>query len=90
MDKSELEEKFVYMPSTLQESYELMQVQEKNAQGTILGGFIMKKAYELAYASAKLFSKTEDPQIDCIDIINFIKPVNIGHILKFQSLVIYT
>ena len=34
----------------------------------------MKKAYELAYTTAKLFSKTDDPHIDCIDILDWIKP----------------
>ena len=50
----------------------------------------MRKAYELAYCTAKIYSRASDVDLECIDTINFLKPVNVGDLLKFESIVIYS
>ena len=89
LSKEELSQKYVYMRDTLQEAYEVMHIQDKNIQGTVFGGYIMKNAFELAYLCVRLFSGDKNPTLKNIDLINFIKPVNIGQILKFSCEVTY-
>lgn len=50
----------------------------------------MRKAYELAYCTAKIYSRADDVDLECIDTISFLRPVNVGDLLKFESLVIYS
>ena len=50
----------------------------------------MRKAYELAYCTAKIYSRADDVALENIDTISFIKTVNVGQLLKFESVVIYT
>lgn len=50
----------------------------------------MRQAYELAYCTAKIFSKADDIQLECIDTISFVRTVKVGALLKFESTVIYT
>ena len=50
----------------------------------------MRKAYELAYCTAKIYSRADDVDLQCIDAISFLKPVNVGELLKFESIVIYS
>ncbi|EGT49583.1 hypothetical protein CAEBREN_12494 [Caenorhabditis brenneri] len=61
----------------------------QNMYGKIFGGFLMRKALELAHTNAKLYCKGR-VAIRSMDQIEFRKPVEIGHILHFDSLVTYT
>jgi acyl-CoA hydrolase len=40
--------------------------------------------------NARRFTEEFNPEIFCIDATKFIKPVEIGHVIKFKSKVIYT
>ena len=55
-----------------------MHAQSKNVHGTIFGGRLMKDAFEMAFIAVRLFSGDENPQLKQIDVVNFIKSVNIG------------
>jgi len=79
---------YIPMRETYEEAYCVMHAQEKNIQGKIFGGYLIRKALELAYISGrKAFG--ENLKFSSIDTILFIKPVSIGQILKFESLIIY-
>ncbi|CAL2045432.1 unnamed protein product [Caenorhabditis brenneri] len=61
----------------------------QNMYGKIFGGFLMRKALELAYTNAKLYCKGR-VAIRSMDHIEFAKAVEIGHVLHFDSFVTYT
>uniref|UniRef100_A0A1I7UGL5 HotDog ACOT-type domain-containing protein n=1 Tax=Caenorhabditis tropicalis TaxID=1561998 RepID=A0A1I7UGL5_9PELO len=61
----------------------------QNMYGKIFGGFLMRKALELAHTNAKLYCKGR-VAIRSMDQIEFQKPVEIGHVLHFDSMVTYT
>lgn len=78
LTREQFEQKYIYLPETLQESYEVMHAQSKNAHGTIFGGQLMKDAFEMAFLAVRLYSGDLNPQLKLIDNTNFIKAVNIG------------
>lgn len=49
----------------------------------------MRKAIELSFLNVREFSHCIDPVLKQIDTIHFLKPVNIGNILKFESIINY-
>ncbi|CAI2355215.1 unnamed protein product [Caenorhabditis sp. 36 PRJEB53466] len=61
----------------------------QNMYGKIFGGFLMRKALELAYTNAKLYCKGR-VAVRSMDQIEFAKPVEIGHVLHFDSFLTYT
>uniref|UniRef100_A0A1I7UMR6 HotDog ACOT-type domain-containing protein n=1 Tax=Caenorhabditis tropicalis TaxID=1561998 RepID=A0A1I7UMR6_9PELO len=61
----------------------------QNMYGKIFGGFLMRKALELAYTNAKMYCKGK-VAIRSMDHIEFAKAVEIGHVLHFDSFVTYT
>ena len=67
----------------------ICQPEHRNRFNKIFGGFIMRQAFELAWANAYVYSK-EMPIIQYMDDILFQKPVEIGSLLYFNSQVCYT
>ncbi|XP_030838109.1 acyl-coenzyme A thioesterase 9, mitochondrial-like [Strongylocentrotus purpuratus] len=63
--------------------------QERNLFNKIFGGFLMRQALELAFASATLHSHGRI-RIAAIDNILFQKPVEVGSFLFFLSEIAYT
>uniref|UniRef100_A0A6B2L6S8 HotDog ACOT-type domain-containing protein n=1 Tax=Arcella intermedia TaxID=1963864 RepID=A0A6B2L6S8_9EUKA len=63
--------------------------QQRNIYGRIFGGFLMRKAFELASATAYLFCGV-NPRFREIDHVVFRKPVNVGDLIKLESRVLYT
>jgi acyl-coenzyme A thioesterase 9 len=57
--------------------------------GRVFGGFLMRRAFELAFANAYTFAGAKPAFLE-VDEIQFKKPVNIGDLLKFTSSVLYT
>ena len=76
------------MSETKLQSVVLMQPQEKNINGKIFGGYLMRKAYELAWSCAYTFAKVR-PFFVASDTISFNRSVDIGSISIFNSEVIY-
>ena len=67
----------------------LMHPQSRNVHNNIFGGYLMRKAFELAWNITYLFCKKR-PQFISMDHMYFYKPVEIGSIVSFKATVIYT
>ena len=61
--------------------------QEKNIHNKIFGGYLMKEAFELANACARLFCKSR-PLLLGQDDIQFLRSVEIGSILNLKAQVV--
>ncbi|KAG3271833.1 acyl-coenzyme A thioesterase 9, mitochondrial isoform X2 [Ictidomys tridecemlineatus] len=79
----------VWMESTKLKSLEVCHPQERNIFNRIFGGFLMRKAYELAWATACNFSGSRSFVV-AVDDIMFQKPVEIGSLLFLSSQVCFT
>lgn len=63
--------------------------EQENVPKTIFGGYLMRKAYELAALAAELVAP--DRVVPCqVNRINFNQPVLLGDQLKFTARVVYT
>lgn len=67
----------------------MCQPQQRNIHGRIFGGFLMRKAFELAFATAYTFAG-KAPRFLEVDHVDFVKPVDVGNFLRFKSRVLYT
>ncbi|KAJ0969342.1 hypothetical protein J5N97_022219 [Dioscorea zingiberensis] len=79
----------ILMRDTCLENSLICQPQQRNPHGRIFGGFLMLRAFELAFSTAYTFVG----QMPCfleVDHVNFLKPVNVGDFLRFKSCVLYT
>lgn len=79
----------VWMEDTILKNLVTCFPEQRNLYSKIFGGFIMRKAFELAWANASLYSNTR-PYIKTVDDILFRKPVEIGSLLFLSSQVVYT
>ncbi|XP_068662264.1 acyl-coenzyme A thioesterase 2, chloroplastic isoform X2 [Aristolochia californica] len=67
----------------------ICQPQQRNLHGRIFGGFLMHRAFELAFSTAYAFVG----QMPCfleVDHVDFLRPVDVGDFLRFKSCVLYT
>lgn len=84
-------EKIVLMSDTKLSSVTVTQPQEKNTKDKIFGGYLMRKAYELAMATALRFcGASTRPFLLAVDEITFHRPVGVGSVITFDATVIYT
>ena len=67
----------------------IMQPQQKNTAGRIFGGFLVRRAYELAFSTAYLFGGAS-PRFLEIDSVVFRRPVDVGDLTTFKSAVLFT
>ncbi|KAF1751360.1 hypothetical protein GCK72_017914 [Caenorhabditis remanei] len=79
----------IWMHKTKLSVTEICFPEYQNMYGKIFGGFLMRKALELAYTNAKMYCKGR-VAIRSMDHIEFAKAVEIGHVLHFDSFVTYT
>eukprot|EP01080_Neovahlkampfia_damariscottae_P012296 gene12296-5879_t len=77
------------MKSTNYQTLQLCQPTMKNLHNTIFGGYIMRKAYLLAFSTCFMFFK-ECPQFVSLDEITFVKPVYVGDFLNLNAAVVFT
>ncbi|KAL8588439.1 hypothetical protein ACOMHN_024541 [Nucella lapillus] len=63
--------------------------EQKNIFNKIFGGFLMRQAFELAWATAVIFSH-KVPSVKVVDHISFLQPVDIGSILTISAQIVYT
>jgi acyl-coenzyme A thioesterase 9 len=81
----------VEQASTLLTSNSLTQPQERNTAGKVFGGFLCRKAFEVAHSAASIFALRSG--VDCVplvvaaDTITFDRPVEVGQILTFTAAV---
>ncbi|CAI9108491.1 OLC1v1008089C1 [Oldenlandia corymbosa var. corymbosa] len=67
----------------------ICQPQQRNIHGRIFGGFLMRRAFELAFATAYAFAGTAPCFLE-VDHVDFLKPVDVGNFLRLKSCVLYT
>lgn len=79
----------ILMSHTQMQNTLIAQPQVRNLSNKIFGGFLMRRAFELAFSNAYSFGG-EWPQMLEVDNITFNAPVNVGDLLSFNSRVIYS
>ncbi|KDE05804.1 hypothetical protein MVLG_03893 [Microbotryum lychnidis-dioicae p1A1 Lamole] len=79
----------VFMADTALKSATLNHPTEANVHNKIFGGYLMRLAYETAFATACLFSRSTVHFI-ALDEIRFALPVEIGSLLLLDSKVTYS
>ncbi|KAL3154228.1 hypothetical protein ABBQ32_013731 [Trebouxia sp. C0010 RCD-2024] len=65
------------------------QPQQRNIHGRVFGGFIMRRAYELAFASTYMFAG-QRPTFKEVDEVTFMRPVDVGDLLRLRSCILHT
>ncbi|KAI7902889.1 acyl-CoA thioester hydrolase [Cokeromyces recurvatus] len=78
-----------WIEDTKLKSVFLMQPQDRNIHNKVFGGYLMRRAYELAHATGSVFCKTPVHLLS-LDEIVFKKPVPVGSLLNLSSKVIYS
>ncbi|KAM9953594.1 hypothetical protein ACTFIR_008678 [Dictyostelium discoideum] len=81
---------FIPMNSTSLETVILCQPQEKNINGQIFGGYLMRMAFETAYTTCFMKFPESLPRFRSISGLKFLKPVEIGDILNMESTITYS
>ena len=79
------------MHTTEMHSSDMTQPQERNTNGKIFGGSLMRRAYELARTTAYVFAgPNAHPYLVASDTITFLRPVEIGSVIEFGAKVVYS
>ncbi|KAI8016370.1 hypothetical protein LOK49_LG05G01622 [Camellia lanceoleosa] len=63
--------------------------QQRNIHGRIFGGFLMHRAFELAFSTAYVFAGMMPCFLE-VDHVDFLRPVDVGDLLRLTSCVLYT
>jgi acyl-coenzyme A thioesterase 9 len=79
----------IFISATSLSNTFIAQAQQQNTRGRIFGGFLMRRAYELAFASAYTFCGGR-PSFMKVDEVSFKLPVEIGDLCRFRSRVLHT
>lgn len=79
----------ILVNDTQASNMEVAQPQVQNYHGRIFGGFLMRRAYELAFANCFMFAG-QLPVFLEVDEVSFRKAVDVGDLIVFQSRVLYT
>lgn len=82
-------ENSVWMEDTGMQSVLLMQPQDRNIHNKVFGGYLMRRAYELAHATGSVFAKSNVNLLSSDEIV-FKKPVPVGSLLNLSSQIIYS
>ncbi|KAJ4958527.1 hypothetical protein NE237_025638 [Protea cynaroides] len=67
----------------------ICQPQQRNIHGRIFGGWLMNRAFELAFSTAYAFAGAV-PYFLEVDHVDFLRPVDVGGFLRLKSSVLYT
>ncbi|XP_070047023.1 acyl-coenzyme A thioesterase 2, chloroplastic isoform X2 [Nicotiana tomentosiformis] len=79
----------ILLRDTRLENSLICQPQQRNIHGRIFGGFLMLRAFELAFSTAYAFAGLMPSFLE-VDHVNFLRPVDVGDFLRFKSCVLYT
>ncbi|XP_062194175.1 acyl-coenzyme A thioesterase 2, chloroplastic [Phragmites australis] len=79
----------ILLRDTRLENSLICQPQQRNLHGRIFGGFLMHRAFELAFSTAYAFVGQRPCFLE-VDHVDFLKPVDVGDFLRFKSCVLYT
>ncbi|KAA8550509.1 hypothetical protein F0562_002193 [Nyssa sinensis] len=79
----------ILLRDTCLENSLICQPQQRNIHGRIFGGFLMHRAFELAFSTAYAFAGMMPCFLE-VDHVDFLRPVDVGDFLRFKSCVLYT
>ncbi|XP_059435163.1 acyl-coenzyme A thioesterase 2, chloroplastic [Corylus avellana] len=79
----------ILLRDTRLENSLICQPQQRNIHGRIFGGFLMHRAFELAFSTAYAFAGMVPCFLE-VDHVDFLRPVDVGDFLRFKSCVLYT
>lgn len=79
----------ILLKDTRLENSLICQPQQRNIHGRIFGGFLMHRAFELAFSTAYAFAGLMPSFLE-VDHVNFLRHVDVGDFLRFKSCVLYT
>ncbi|CAI9107242.1 OLC1v1006559C3 [Oldenlandia corymbosa var. corymbosa] len=79
----------ILLRDTRLENSLICQPQQRNIHGRIFGGFLMHRAFELAFSTAYAFAGMMPSFLE-VDHVDFLRPVDVGDFLRFMSCVLYT
>ena len=77
----------ILVEQTRQQNFEVAQPQTANLNNQIFGGFLMRRAFDLAYATAYVFVGSR-PRFVEVDTVAFTMPVGVGDLTNFRAEVI--
>ena len=83
------DEREILLAETRLQNSLIAQPQQRNTAGRVFGGFLMRRAFELAHATAYLFAGRRPVFLE-LDEVLFKAPVSVGDLLKLESCVLYT
>lgn len=79
----------VWMENTRLKNLLICHPQSRNLYNKIFGGFLMREAFELAWANTCTHIKSR-PSVIAMDDVMFRKPVEVGSLLYLSSQIVYT
>lgn len=79
----------ILLRDTQLENALICQPQQRNIHGRIFGGFLMHRAFEIAFSTAYAFAGLMPCFLE-VDHVDFLRPVDVGDFLRFKSCVLYT
>mmetsp|Transcript_5444 Transcript_5444/g.15149 ORF Transcript_5444/g.15149 Transcript_5444/m.15149 type:complete len:278 (+) Transcript_5444:221-1054(+) len=96
MDKAQIAEDmpalvkagWIWRRDTTHENMLMCQPQQRNMAGRIFGGFLMRRAFELAFTTCYSFAGSR-PAFLLVDDISFRLPVDVGDLLRLKSCVLH-
>ena len=79
----------VLMPVTRLENSLICQPQQRNTAGRVFGGFLLRRAYELAFACSYTFGGRR-PIFRRVDEVTFHTPVDVGDVVRLRAHCLHT
>lgn len=79
----------ILLKDTAMQNAMIAQPQVQNLHNRVFGGFLMRRAFELAFSNAYLFGGARPIFLE-VDEISFASPVDVGDLLVFHSRVLFT
>ena len=74
--------------ATRTENMFVAQPQQRNLSGRVFGGFLLRRAFELAFATTYVFGGAR-PRFRSVRDMDFLKPVDVGDLLRFKARVVH-
>ncbi|GAB4830378.1 Acyl-coenzyme A thioesterase 2, chloroplastic [Ancistrocladus abbreviatus] len=79
----------ILLRDTRLENFLICQPQQRNIHGRIFGGFLMHRAFDLAFSTSYVFAGMV-PRFLEVDHVDFLRPLDVGDFVRLKSCVLYT
>ena len=80
---------FSLMKDTIKTKSLLMYNQDKNINGKIFGGYLMRESIEFAWLVAFMHVNNQHPEFEAIDDFHFLSSIDVGSIVDFEAQVTF-